>query len=120
MYFEKTIIIDKFEVSYFAMSCKFSLSCALQIEALQDGIGVEEPKVMETVTKKLERMTAIGTTWPKTGMKPGNLNASIEAIGQLAEIHYKYEEVTTSDEEVSVSIDPLYSPGEFIKIQMLG
>ena len=85
------------------------LPYAVQIEALQDGIGVEEPKVLENVTKKLERMTSIGTTWPKTGMKPGNLNASIEAIGQLAEIHYKYDEVTTSDAEVSVSINPLES-----------
>ena len=48
-------------------------------------------------------MTSIGSTWPRTGMKPGNLNASIEAIGQLAEVHDKYAEVTTSDEEVNVS-----------------
>ena len=45
----------------------------------------------------------MGSTWPRTGMKPGNLNASIEAIGQLAEVHDKYAEVTTSDEEVNVS-----------------
>ena len=49
-------------------------------------------------------MTSIGSTWPRTGMKPGNLNASVEAIGQLAGVHNKYTAVTTSDEEVNVGI----------------
>ncbi len=64
---------------------------------------MEEPEVLETVTRKLERMTSLGSTWPRTGMKPGNLNASIEAIGQLADVHNRFDQVGTSDEEVNVS-----------------
>ncbi len=60
------------------------------------------------MTEKLERVTDLGSKYPDEGLTPGNLNASVQAITQLAEVHQKYKNVQTTDSEINVSLVEMY------------
>ncbi len=59
--------------------------------------------IRQDVTEKLERVTDLGSKYPDEGLTPGNLNASVQAITQLAEVHHKFRNVQTTDSEINVS-----------------